>query len=314
MKLLMLCAALSAAGGGCSSALRGPDTCTEIHFDATYVLARWAGWTADDARAIAAADAWTDEHARTNSVATERRILGGLASPLTIPWVLFSSAGAILTEGEAPGRAFGKSAAEATSWAVPSLGLRLHFPAREGHEPVTPAFFSNPATGEIEYGNAEARRVLEAAFLAFQSHDPDRDASLALLGIGLHTVQDSIKHSGYTAVCGHIGARPDPDCACGNLDAALLGARVTLNALRYARRLEAGASLPPPASWIRTLRLGFLDAAASPGSSQERWAQLIRREFPDDYPSRATSLERWRAAGGERIFERALIQVEEVLR
>jgi hypothetical protein len=299
---------------GCAGTFRGPDTCTEIHFDATYVLARWAGWSAEEALTIAAADAWTDQHPDTTSVATERRLLAGLVNPLTIPWVLCSGTADLIAEGEAPSRAYGRRVAEATAWAVPSTGHQLHFPAVGLRSPVMPAFFINPVSGEIEYGNAEARRVLERAFLDLQSHDEDLDATLALLGIGLHTLQDSIKHSGYTACQGHIGAQPDPDRACSNSGAAVLSAEVTLNSLRYARRLVAGSSGRPPQGWRESIRRVFSDHAATVEAAEQRWAQYVRDEFKEETPGRYGLLARWQEAGGEAAFVRALLRVEETLR
>lgn len=307
MKVIAMVAAL-AVTGGCSTALRGPETCTEIHFETTYVLARWAGWPEGDALRIAAADAWTDQHAATNSVATERRILGGLVNPLTIPRVILSGLGDVLGEGAPPRRAFGSRVAEATAWAVPSLGHRLHFPARGIHSPVTPAFYVNPATGEVEYGAAEGRRVLERAFLDLASHDEDGEATLALLGIGLHVVQDSFKHGGFDAALGHIGARPDPDDACLNLPLTLQSAEVTLSSLRYARRLAAGRSSPPPAAWKELLSRVIAD-----GDPQERWTAFLRESFREELPSRDALLVRWRKEGGDDAFERAVRRVEEVL-
>lgn len=298
-----------AALGGCAAALRGPDTCADIHFDATYVLARWAGWPEAEARAIAAADFWTDRHDETTSVATERRVLAGAANPITIPWVLVAGTADILVEGETPRRAFGRRAAEMTAWAVPSLGHQLHFPAVGLHSPVLPAFYINPVSGEIEYGNALARRVLERAFLDFQSHDEDTEASLALLGIGLHTLQDSVKHSGFSAAHGHIGARPDPDEACCNLDAATLSAEVTLNSLRYARRLVAGFSSKPPPGWKQALRAVY--SAESGENPQARWSAFVKKQFGDVYPSREILLGQWLSGPGVEAFERALDRVRE---
>src|SRR5579864_4352997 len=112
---------------GCAGAFRGPDTCTELHFDATYVLARWAGWSPKEALTIAAANAWTDQHADTTSVATERRIVAGIVNPTTLPWVLCCGTVDLVAGGEGPSRAYGRRIAEVTAWAVPSTGLRLHF-------------------------------------------------------------------------------------------------------------------------------------------------------------------------------------------
>jgi len=41
---------------GCAGAMRGPDTCADIHFDTTYVLARWAGWSPRESLCISAAN------------------------------------------------------------------------------------------------------------------------------------------------------------------------------------------------------------------------------------------------------------------
>lgn len=308
MRVFPVLAILAAAG--CSGTLRGPDTCAEIHFDTTYVLARWAGWSDQEALTISAADFWTDKHGETNSVATEWRLLGGVVNPVTIPWVLCFGIGDMIVVGETPGRAFGRRAAESTAWAVPALGQRLHFPAATSRNPVAPAFFVNSGTGEVEYGNAEARRVLEWAFLELQSHDEDRDAVLSLLGIGLHTLQDSFKHCGYTASQGHIGARPDPDEACCNVDLTLACAQMTLNSLRYARRLATGRSAAPPAGWKEALRRHY----ARSESSCDGWSEFVRTQFGDDLPERDGRLERWRRSGGEEAFDRSLERVRDALR
>jgi hypothetical protein len=307
MKALTAVLALGVTAG-CSGVLRGPDACTEIHFETTYALARWAGWPPEDAAAIAAADAWTDQHGDTTSVATERRVLGGLVNPLTIPRVLTSALGDMLMEGEPPRRAFGRRVAEATAWTVPDLGLRLHFPARSIHAPVTPAFFVNPTTGDLEYGNADARRVLEQAFLDLETRDEDGAATLALLGMGLHTLQDSFKHCGFDGAAGHIGACPDPDTAGSDLGLALRSADATLHSLRYARRLAAGRSASPPPAWKEQLRLVLADG------SPDRWTRFFRLRFGEPIPDRDALVERWRTGGGDEAFARAVARARELFR
>lgn len=282
--------------GGCAGAMRGPDTCADIHFDSTYVLARWAGWSDAEALTIAASNFWTDKHGGTNSVATEWRLLGAVVNPATIPWILCTGVADMVVEGESPSRAFGRRVAETTAWAVPSLGHSLHFPAVGLNSPTLPAFWINPVSGEIEYGNAEARRVLERAFLNFLSHDEDLEAALAMLGIGLHALQDSFKHGGYTAARGHIGADPDPDRACCDLNVTMLSAEVTLNSLRYARKLLTGSSSAPPKDWKSILRRAYSTPDRSPLDA-----------------SREGLLERWRRARGEEGFDRALERVKEAL-
>lgn len=311
---LVLPAALALALPGCAGAFRGPDTCMEIHFDATYALARWAGWPAEEALAIASADAWTDLHPDTTSVATERRLLAGLVIPVAIPWVLCAGTADVVAGDAGPGRAYGRRVAEATAWAVPATGHRLHFPAVGLRSPVLPAFYLNPVSGEIEYGCAEGRRVLERAFLDLQSHDEDLEATLALLGIGLHTLQDSIKHRGYTAAQGHIGAEPNPDSPCCDAGAAILSAEVTLNSLRYARRLVAGSSGRPPRRWREMIRRVFHDHGPSVEDAERRWADFVREQFQEDSPGRTGLLARWRESGGEEPFGRALQKVEDLLR
>jgi hypothetical protein len=308
MRLIVLLAMVGSSVG-CTSALRGAETCTEIHFDETYVLARWAGWPSEDALRIAAANCWTDRHAETNSVATERRVLGGLVNPITVPRILLASVGDLAFQGLPLRRAVGRRVAEATAWAVPPLGHRLHFPAADLDEPVRPAFFVNPATGDLEYGSAEARRVLERAFLDLQTGDDDVPATLALLGIGLHCIQDSYKHRGYSAACGHIGARPDPDQPCGDAQLLLESARATLCSLRYARRLAVGRSSDAPSDWKSRL-----SSVLAPGGGTTAWAEFVRSDLRDDYPDRSSLLDRWRSQGGEDAFEHALERVREVLR
>jgi hypothetical protein len=295
------------AGAGCGAAMRGPDTCTEIHFETTYALARWSGWPPADAAAIAAADAWTDEHPETTSVATERRVAGGLVNPLTIPRIVTCAIGD-LAEGETLRRAIGRRVAEATAWAVPELGLRLHFPAAGIHSPVGPAFLVNPATGELDYGNAEARRVLEQAFLDLETRDEDAAATLALLGMGLHTLQDSFKHCGFDGAMGHIGARPDPDAAAQDLGLALRSADAVLHSLRYARRLAAGHSSKPPPAWKEDLRDVLSDV------SKDRWPAFFRAHFDEAPPDRDEILVRWRRDGGLEAFDRAVSCARELFR
>ncbi len=310
--ITILTAILGAAlSTGCVTAMRGPETCAEIHFDATYVLARWAGWSEREARAIAAADYWTDRHDETNSVATERRVVAGIVNPLTVPWVVCASVGDMLVEGEAPSRAIGKRVAEATAWAVPSMGHRLHFPAIGMRSAVLPAFYVNPASGEIEYGKAEARRVLERAFLFLQSRDEDEGAVLALLGMGLHSLQDSFKHCGYNAAQGHIGIPEDPDRPCCNLGTTMLSAEVTLNSLRYARRLTAGRSTVPPKGWSEKLRIVLASPVPAGEDAGLRWVRFVRQNFGETYGSRYDLLETWKREGGEVDFDRAVSRVRE---
>jgi hypothetical protein len=139
------------------------------------------------------------------------------------------------------------------------------------------------------------------------------EGTLALLGIGLHTLQDSIKHSGYNAAQGHIGAHPDPDSACCNLGAAMLSMEVTLNSLRYGRRLVRGRSSPPPPGWKdRILRI-LTGPAPTVEAAERRWMQFACEQFSEEAPGRTELLERWKAAGGEEVFTRALVKVEETL-
>lgn len=298
---------------GCAGMMRGPDTCAEIHLDTTYVLARWAGWPAEDALAISAANFWTDKASQTTSVATEWRLVGGLVNPVTVPWVLCLGVGDVVVAGEPVSRAFGQRVAESTAWTVPTLARRLHFPTSGLYDPVTPAFHIHPTSGEIEYGNGEARRVLERSFLDLQVHDEDRAAVLALLGIGLHTLQDSFKHCGYTAARGHVGAHPDPDDACTSIETTLACAAVTFQALRYARRLDAGRSSSPPPGWKDELRRCFLERSGMDGQAEGSWGRMVTAELHDDYADRDLMIERWKQAGGEEDFGRAVERAREAL-
>jgi hypothetical protein len=313
MKLIFLSAAV-AAGWGCVPAYRGPETCTEIHFDATYVLARWAGWSPREAGAIASANALTDEHPETSSPAGEWRLLAGLFNPLTIPWVLCSAGSDILTEGQSLGRAIGRRTAEATAWGLPVLCHRLHFPAAGLYQPVSPAFRIDSATGQIEYGNSEGRRVLERAFLDLETREEDSEATLALLGMGLHTLQDSFKHAGYCAALGHLGVHPNPDEARTNPGLAVEISAATLAALRYSRRVMYGTAPKPPPRWKESVRRIFDQSDGIPENARERWASFVREELQDDYPSRDMLRTRWRREGGIEAFERALDRAKEVLR
>lgn len=312
MKVLLLLAAV-AAGWGCVPAYRGLETCTEIHFDATYVLARWSGFEPREAGAIASANALTDEHPECNSPAGEWRLIAGLLNPLTIPWVLCATGNDLLLSGQPAGRAFGSRAAEATAWGVPRLCHALHFPAEGLYTPVSPAFAVDPVTGQIEYGAAGGRKVLERAFLDLLTRDEDTEATLALLGIGLHSLQDSFKHAGYCAALGHLGVRPNPDEARTQPEVKVQLSAATLASLRYARRLLYGTAPPPPPGWKDLLQRNFEKSDGNPEHAKELWATFVREELEDDYPNRDVRRRQWRREGGIQAFERALGRAKEVL-
>lgn len=303
---------LACAGAGCASAMRGGDADMDVHLHSTYYLARAAGFEPRRALHIAAANYYTDEHAETTSVGTERRIAGGLVNPLTAPRILLSGLADWAFEGERPRRALGSRTAEATAWALGPEALRIHFPARSPREAVRPAFAKDPATGELYYANGEAVAVLERAFRALETRDPDVDRALALLGIGLHVLQDSYKHAGYDGARGHIGAHPNPDDVSLDPRLALEIAEATFHSLLHARRLLGdGGGGPAAPRWEERLEQLYTDIH---GNGTFRWARAVREAFGDDYPAWDELRARWLAGGGGDEFERALRRIRRIAR
>ena len=311
MERMMVVAAASLAALGCSSALRGADADRDVHLHLTYYMARAAGFDEADARAIASADCATDEHPETTSVGTERRFVGGLLNPVTIPRIVgLGLADLVFAEGT-PGRAFGSRTAEATAWTLTPLALRLHFPARGMHDRVEPAFVTDARTGEVYYNNREAVTVLEQAFRALETHDPDVSRALALLGIGLHTLQDSYKHAGFCGALGHIGQWPDPDDVSRTPGLALEIAEATLNSLRHAKRLLEGGGRRPAPAWREEFEGLYRRPLGGGECRQDRWIAWIRGSFGDGYGTWEETRERWLEAGGAEVFERALDRVRD---
>lgn len=298
-------AAAALGATGCSSVLRGGDTDRDVHLHLTYFMARAAGFGPREARAIAAADCYTDEHPETTSVGTELRIPGGLINPMAIPWIAIAGVADCALGGETPKRGFAGRTAQVTAWALSRLALRLHFPASGMYEKVKPAFVRDPETGDVYYNNRDAVAVLERAFRAFETHDEDIGRDLALLGIGLHTLQDSYKHRGYCAALGHIGSSPDADDISRDLPMALEIAEATLNSLRYVHRLLHGKSAPPPPGW----REAFVRLYATPlrdgECRQDRWIEWIRTSFGDSCGGWEETCTAWGEEGAD-AFDRAL--------
>jgi hypothetical protein len=295
---------LALAAGGCSAALRGPDTDADIHLHATYYLARSAGFGPESSLKISAANCFTDIHPDTTSVATERRLAGGFANPISLPRIL-AFGFADWVSGESFARSIGGRTAETTAWVLSPLALRLHFPARDLHDAVKPAFSRDPATGEVFYNNRESIAVLELAFLALDTRDPDLERTLALLGIGLHTMQDSLKHAGFTPALGHIGAHPDPDDLSLNPDLAIEIAEATLHSLLHARRNLHGSAPVLGETWKTALRKVYETPLGEGESFESRWIALIRATFGDDYGPWAATRDAW-GVSGEHAFERAI--------
>ena len=299
---------------GCASALRGGDQDLAVHLGTTYAMARAAGFDPGDARKIAAANYFTDEHPETTSVATERRLIAGIANPLVLPSVLFSALFDSVTARETPLRALGANTAAFTSWNLSPLALKLHFPARTIYDPTAPAFSKDPS-GEYLYAlQRDALIVLEQAFLSIELHDRDESRTLALLGIALHVVQDSYKHASYSGVRGHIGVHPTPDDLASDPGMALEIGEATFLCLRHARARMDSRPLPPAADWKAILRLVHGADAEPAQGGEERWRRGIRAAFGEDPGSWPELRSRWTQEGGEDDFERALEKVRRVLR
>jgi hypothetical protein len=290
---------------GCTSVLRGGDSDRDVHLHLTYFMARVAGFSPGEARDIAAADCYTDEHPETNSVGTERRIVGGLVNPATIPIILARGTGDSTLGGEPPQRGYGQRAAETTAWMLSPLAHRLHFPALGMYEKVEPAFLTDPRTGEVYYNNRPAVAVLEQAFRALETHDEDAGRTRALLGIGLHTLQDSYKHRGYCAALGHIGVWPDVDDISRDLGMAREIAKATLDSLRYARQWVYGGGLGEAREWKEAFDRLYATPLGPRETRQDRWRALTLKTFGDDYGRWEELRDEWlRGEGG--AFDRAV--------
>lgn len=296
-------------GTGCSTMLRGDDSDRDVHLHLTYLMARKAGFSEAESRAIASGNCHTDYHPETNSVGTERRVIGGLINPLTVPRII----GIGLIDwgwgGETAVRAFAGQTAGATAWALRPLAHRLHFPSPGLYQKTVPAFRTHPETGEMYYNNREAMIVLEQAFRALETRDPDVPRALALLGIGLHTLQDSYKHQGYCGAFGHIGVFPDPDDISRDPGMALEIAEATLNSLRHARRLLHGTGIRIAEGWREEFQRIYTVPLRGGERRQDRWIGLIRETLGDSYGGWDDTRERWLADGGGEAFERALDRV-----
>jgi hypothetical protein len=292
-------------GVGCASTLRGPDTDHDVHFHLTYFLARTAGFDAARSLAIAGANSFTDEHPETTSVGTERRVLGGLVNPVTIPRIMLFASGDLFLSGESLKRCFGRRTAEATAWTLSPLAYRLHFPAADMYAKVRPAFVHDPKTGELTYNNGEAVEVLERAFRALETRDPDEARALALLGIGLHTLQDSYKHRDYCAAQGHIGAAPDPDDVSWDVPTALRIAESTYCSLAHTRRLLGIQEPIGRLDWKGAIERLYSEPLGAEEQWRDRWIGLIRATFGDVLRGWEQLRDPWRMENAA-AFERAL--------
>jgi hypothetical protein len=290
---------------GCAAAFRGGDQDLAVHLGTTYAMARAAGFDPEDARKIAAANYHTDVHPETSSVATERRLVAGVANPLVLPSVFFSALFDTVTGRETPIRALGANAAAFTSWNLSPLALKLHFPARSIDDPTAPAFTKDPRGEWLYTRQRDALIVLEQAFFAIELRDPDEGRTLALLGIALHVVQDSYKHASYSGARGHIGVHPTPDDLASDPGMALEIGEATFLCLRHARARMDPRPLPPPADWKAIFRV-------APGEAD--WRLALRSAFGEDPGSWSELRSRWSEAGGEEDFERALEKIRRVLR
>lgn len=312
--LLVLPAVATGLLSGCTSALRGGDEDLSVHLEMTYGMARAAGFDADDAAKIAASDYYTDEHPETNSVATERRLVAGIAHPLVLPSVFFSAVFDWTTGRETPCRALGANLAAYTAWSLSTLAHKLHFPAESIHDPTSPAFGKDVRGEALYVRNHDAVTLLEQAFLSIEVHDQDRGRTLALLGIALHVLQDSYKHASYSATRGHIGVHPTPDDLRGDPALACEIAEATFLSLRHARLRMEPANRAPAADWQTILRDVFDPSRGEPSDGEGRWRSVLRSIFgdaPEPWPALRSS---WQASGGEDDFERALEKVKRLLR
>ncbi|HLY74341.1 MAG TPA: hypothetical protein VKU80_09505, partial [Planctomycetota bacterium] len=62
------------------------------------------------------------------------------------------------------------------------------------------------------------------------------------------------------------------------------------------------------------VRQVLADHAPTVEAAEHRWAAFAGEQFREDAPGRYELLERWLAAGGEEVFRRALVKVEETFR
>lgn len=310
--LALICG--SAILSGCTPALRGGDADLAVHFDATYAMARAAGFDPRSARKIATADAYTDEHPDTTSVATERRLVAGIANPLVLPSIFLSTVFEWTSGRETAVRALGANTAQYTSWNLSPLALKLHFPARSVSDPTSPAF-AKDASGEFVYvRNREALVVLEQAFTAIELGDPDEDRTLALLGIALHVLQDSFKHATYCGARGHIGVHPSPDDVGNDPGLAFEIGEATYLSLRHARLHMLRRESPAAPCWKELLLSAYvLPGEGEPGSAR-RWRAAVRSTFGDEPGPWEETRATWVENGGPEQFERALEKVRRVLR
>lgn len=301
-----------AANAGCAGAWRGGASDRSTHVSLTYVLARAAGHSPRDAVLIAGANEETDFHPDTSSVVTERRLVGGLAHPAVLPMICFSAVAA-WAGGEPPVRALAAGTARHTAWTLSPLALKLHFPAATTDAPTRPAF-AREGLDALYLLNRDAVAVLDQAFLSLELRDEDVGRSLALLGIGLHVLQDSYKHAGYDGTRGHIGVDPDPDDISRDPALAAEIAESTYLALRHAfRRMHPG--VPAPDGGWGVLAESVYGATADRALSvEERWLAALRARFGDPLESWDDLRDRWRAADGPDAFERALVKVRRVVR
>jgi hypothetical protein len=93
----------------------------------------------------------------------------------------------------------------------------------------------------------------------------------------------------------------------------MLSIEVTLNSLRYARRLAVGKSQAPPPGWREEIRTLFGRAVVADEDPSLRWGRFIQKTFGDLEASRYAVLETWKKEGGELGFGRAVIRARTTL-
>lgn len=316
MKYGMILGAIlaGATAVSCSSAtMRGHADDMKTHLHDTYIQARLAGFGPERARHIAASNYYADEHPETTSVGMEKRVLYGALTPLSAPTILLSG----LTDwtiGRKPfSRAFGSRTAEVTSWAITPMAHKLHFPAPGVHDKVEPAFVKDRQTGQLHYNNPEALALIERAYEALQARDGDTERALGLLGIGLHTMQDSYKHASYCAARGHIGMHPNPDDTSDDLDLTLEISEATFSCLRYAYELLHGKRVSSRKDWETAVRRVYGSPLREGETWDHRWICTIRETFGDAYGPWSETRSVWLRTDGDEAFARALETVREVL-
>ncbi len=198
----------------------------EFHFHATYVLAREAGIAEDEALAIAGG-AWSvDSPLDAGELSSIRPLLRAGVMAVALPTLVWPIVFAVVGEYDGAADWFGKI----SDVVISPAAVAVHFPTEGGQRRVTP------------YTGQAGHRAGGMVALAFGARDP------VLLGIALHSVQDSWSHSGH-------------------LPASHLGTMLLVDTLATptSRNRARGAM------W-QTWRI--LSAWAAPGAEPDRWPLL----------------------------------------